>query len=97
MRERRFTKTEIIGILDEEECGGTVSTLCLQHGVTEDTFYAWKKKYGDKWQSEMKRLKSLEQENSELKKKIAALSLHNQALSAEFHKSTSPEEIPAEL
>jgi putative transposase len=58
----------------------TTAELCRQHGITEQTFYCWKAKYGGMDSSEAKKLKQLEDENRKLKHVVADLTLDNRAL-----------------
>ncbi len=77
---RRFTEEQIIGILREQEAGGTVTEITRRHGVSEQSFYRWKAKYGGLEVSEARRLKVLEAENAKLKKLLAEAHLDNAAL-----------------
>ena len=77
---RRFTEEQIIGILREQEDGGTVKEVTRRHGVSEQSFYRWKAKYGGLEVSEVRRLKELESENAKLKKLLAEAHLDNAAL-----------------
>jgi len=77
---RRFTEEQIIGILREQEAGGTVKEVTRRHGVSEQSFYRWKAKYGGLEVSEARRLKELESENAKLKKLLAEAHLDNAAL-----------------
>jgi putative transposase len=77
---RRFTEEQIIGILREQEAGGTVKEVTRRHGVSEQSFYRWKAKYGGLEVSEVRRLKELESENAKLKKLLAEAHLDNAAL-----------------
>jgi putative transposase len=70
----------IIGILAEQESGMKVFEVCRKHGMSDATFYKWKSKFGGMDVSEAKQLKSLEAENTELKKMVAELSLDNRAI-----------------
>lgn len=80
MKKSRFTPEQIIGILGEHEQGVSTSDLCRKHGIAPATFYNWKAKYGGLDASEARRLKSLEDENSKLKKLLADQMLDNAAL-----------------
>ncbi len=75
MRKSRFTEEQIVGLLKEHEAGLPTGALCRQHGISEQTFYRWKAKYGDMGVSEVKRLRALERENTELKKIVAEQAL----------------------
>ncbi len=77
---RRFTEEQIIGVLREQEAGGTVMEVTRRHGVSEQSFYRWKAKYGGLEVSEVRRLKELESENAKLKKLLAEAHLDNAAL-----------------
>jgi putative transposase len=80
MKRSRFTEEQIIGILREQEAGGTTADVCRRHGVSEATFYQWKAKYGGLEVSEARRLKTLEAENARLKKLLAEAMLDNAML-----------------
>lgn len=73
MRKRRFTEEQIIGVLKSAEAGMAVKEVCRQHGITEPTYYRWKKKFGGMDVSEAKRLRQLEDENRRLKAIVADL------------------------
>ena len=60
MKRKRYTEEQIIGILKEHEAGVTVQELVRQHGMSEQSFYRWKSKYGGMEVSEAKRLRELE-------------------------------------
>jgi putative transposase len=75
MKKSRFTEAQIISILKEQEQGQKVADLCRKHGISDQTFYNWKSKYGGMDVDELKRLKDLEQENARLKKMVANQSL----------------------
>jgi putative transposase len=69
---KRFTEEQIVSILRESESGDkTVAELARQHGISEPTFYAWRRKYGGMEQAEVRRLKDLEKENARLKRLLA--------------------------
>jgi putative transposase len=80
MKPTRFTAEQIVGILHEAVAGGVVRELCRKHGITETTFYRWRRQYGGLQVNETKRLKALEEENRRLKKLVAELSLDNAML-----------------
>lgn len=80
MKQARFTAEQIVEILHENERGTEARELCRRHGITEQTFYRWRKKYGGLQVSEAKRLKALEEENRRLKQLVAELSLDNAML-----------------
>lgn len=80
MRRKRFTEEQIIGALKEAEAGAKVLDLCRRHGISEQTFYRWKAKYGGLEVNEARRLRQLGSENSRLKRLVADLTLDNQAL-----------------
>ena len=76
----RFTEEQIIKVLKEHEGGRPAADIGRELGIAEQTFYNWKRKYGDMNVSEVKRLKQLESENARLKELVAELSLDNKIL-----------------
>jgi putative transposase len=80
MKRKRFTEEQIIAVLKEHEAGMKTSDLARKHGISEATLYNWKAKYGGMDVSDAKRLKTLEDENSKLKKLLADTMLNNAAL-----------------
>jgi putative transposase len=86
MKKTRFTETQIVSILKQQEAGIPTKEICRQHGISEATFYSWKSRYGGMEASDVKRLKELEDENARLKKMFADLSLDNQILKEIFAK-----------
>ena len=77
---KRFTEEQIIQLLAEIRAGKSVKELARERGITLQTLYSWKTKYGDMSTSEAQKLRSLEQENARLKRLVADLSLDNQIL-----------------
>jgi len=77
---KRKTEEQIIAVLKESEAGMKTSDLCRNHGISENTFYKWKDKFGGMTVSEARRLKGLEQENSRLKQIVADQALDIRAL-----------------
>jgi transposase-like protein len=84
MGQRRFTAEQIIRKLRQAEVaqaqGATIAQAVKQIGVTEQTFYRWRKEYGGLRIDQAKKLKELEKENARLKRLVADLSLDNQIL-----------------
>lgn len=80
MKRNRFTDEQIISILKEHEAGTPVSELCRKHGFSDASIYKWKAKFGGMDVSEAKRLKTLEDENTKLKRVRADTMLDNAAL-----------------
>ncbi len=71
MKKSRFTDSQILNILKQNESGTAVPDLCREHGMSNATFYKWRSKYGGMDASLMKRMKELEDENRRLKKMYA--------------------------
>ena len=80
MRQKRFSEEQIIGVLKEAEAGAKPKELCRKHGISDQTLYNWKAKYGGMTVSEARRLKELEHENSRLKRLLADAELDKAAL-----------------
>jgi putative transposase len=80
MKRKQFTEEQIIAILKESEAGMKNQDICRKHGITEQTFYRWRSKYGGMQVSEAKRLKELEAENRKLKQLLAEAHLDNAAM-----------------
>lgn len=80
MKKGRFTESQIVAILKQQEAGQTVAQIAREHAISEATFYTWKSKYAGMQVAELTRLKELEEENRRLKQMYADLSLENQAI-----------------
>ena len=77
---KRFTEEQIIQILKEQEAGERTADVCRRHGVSRPMFYKWKAKFGGMEVSDARKLKSLEAENTRLKKLLAEQMLDNAML-----------------
>ena len=86
MKRSRFTEEQIVKILKLQENGLKVAEICRQNGISEQTFYRWKSKYGGMSVSEVRRLKELEAENRRLKQLIGEKELDILALKAALEK-----------
>jgi putative transposase len=75
MKRKRYTEEQIIRVLKEAEAGMKVKEICRMHGMSENTFYKWRAKYGGMQVNEAKRLRELEDENRRLKKLVAEQAL----------------------
>lgn len=80
MKPSRFTEEQIIAILREQESGAKTADVCRKHGISGATFYKWKAKFGGMNVSDARRLKTLEDENTKLKKLLAEAMLDNAML-----------------
>jgi putative transposase len=75
MKKSKFTEQQIAFALRQAETGTTVKEVIRQLGITEQTFYRWKRKYGGLDPSDLRKLRLLEEENKKLKQMVADLSL----------------------
>ena len=80
MKRSRYTEGQVIAILREHETDAKAANLCRKYGMSEATLYNWKAKYGGMDVSDAKRLRTLEDENSKLKKLLAESMLDASAL-----------------
>jgi len=80
MRKSRFTDEQIVGALREHEAGTPAGELCRRLGVSQETLYRWKRKYGGLEVSDARRLRTLEEENGRLKRLVADQALDVLAL-----------------
>lgn len=75
MKRSKFSDSQIAFILQQADEGTAVAEVCRKAGISQQTFYRWRQRYGGLMPSEMKRLKQLDEENAKLKKLVADLSL----------------------
>ena len=80
MKKSRFTESQIVSILKEADVGLKVAEICRKHGISDATYYNWKAKYGGMSVSDLKRMKEMEAELSQLKRMYADLALENRAM-----------------
>ncbi len=80
MKKSQFTEQQIAFALHQAETGTTVGEVCRKMGISEQTFYRWKKRYGGLMPSEVRRLKQLEEENARLRRLVSDLSLDKEML-----------------
>lgn len=80
MGRRKYTDEQVINILREGEAGARIAELCRKYGVSDATYHRWKARYAGLTLSELKRLKTLEEENRRLKQIVADQALDNWAL-----------------
>lgn len=86
MRKSKFSESQIVKALKEQEAGLRIADICRSIGISEATFYQWKAKYGGMEASDVKRLRELEEEHSKLKRMYAELAMDTQALKDLFAK-----------
>jgi putative transposase len=80
MKRSKFTESQIVFALKQAETGVAVAEVCRKMGISEATFYNWKKKYGGLGPDELRRLRQLEEENARLKRIVADLTLDKEML-----------------
>jgi putative transposase len=80
MKKSKFTEAQIVFAIKQAETGTKVEEVCRQLGISQATFFNWKKKYGGLGITELRKLRQLEEENQQLKKLVADLSLDKQML-----------------
>ena len=80
MKKTKFTEAQIVFALRQAENGVKVEEVCRKLGISDATFYNWKKKYGGLGMNELRRLRQLEEENSKLKQIVADLTLDKHML-----------------
>jgi len=82
VRKSKFTEDQIAFALKQAELGISVEEVCRKMGISDATYYVWRKKYGWAGPSELRRLRQLEEENRKLKQIVADLSLDKAMLQA---------------
>lgn len=80
MKKSRFTEEQILFALKQVEAGRAVGEVCRQMGISEATFYVWKKRYGNLGLLEVRELRQLRDENARLKRLVADLTLDRHVL-----------------
>lgn len=80
MARKGHSEEEILRVLREAESGETVVEVCRKHGISQQSFYLWKKKYAGLGLSELRELRQLREENGKLKRLVADLSLDRHIL-----------------
>ena len=76
MRKSKFSESQIIGILKQQEAGKSVGDLCREYGISQPTLYQWKTKYSGMEVAQLKQLKELESELAQYKRNVAEQTLH---------------------
>ena len=87
MKRSKFSEEQVAYALRQVESGTPVGDVCRQLGVSEATFYTWKKKYAHLGVSELRRLRQLEEENHQLKRLVAELTLDKHMLAEALRKN----------
>ncbi len=75
MRKSKFSESQIIKILSQQESGQSVSDICREHGISQGTFYSWKSKYSGMEVSQLKQMKEMEKDLAQYKKIVAEQAL----------------------
>ncbi len=75
MKKSKFTEAQIAFVLKQADEGTAVAEVCRKAGISEATFYNWRKRYGGMMPSEVRKLRQIEEENAKLKRLVADLSL----------------------
>ncbi len=86
MKASKFSEAQIAFVLKQAEDGTAIGEVCRKAGISEATFYNWRKRYAGLISSEVKRLRQLEEENAKLKRLVADLSLDKTMLQVVFSK-----------
>jgi len=97
MKGKTHSTEEIIRILRQADGGETAQSVCREHNISEQTFYRWKKKYGDMELADAKRLKALEKENAELKMMTLLDEYTRQSLAIQVERQLTATQVLAVL
>lgn len=89
MKKSKFTETQIIGILKQQESGKAVSDICREHGISQGTFYQWRSKYSGLKVNQLKKLKDLEAEFAQYKKIVPEQTLQITVMKDVIEKSSN--------
>jgi putative transposase len=87
MRKSQFTEQQVVAALRQAENGTPVGEVCRKLGISEQTFYRWKRKYAGIGVAELRRLRQVEDENRRLKQLVADLTLDRQMLQEALRKN----------
>ena len=80
MKRKRYSEEQIVRILGEVRGGKSIAGVCREYGVSEQTVYRWRSRYGGMEVSEVRRMQELEEENRRLRKIVAQQAMDNDAL-----------------
>ena len=80
MKARKYTEEQVIAVLKEGEAGAKIGEVCRKYGISDATYYNWKRKYAGMTVSDLRRMKALEEENCRLKQIVAEQALDNRTL-----------------
>ena len=96
MKRSKFSEEQIVRILQEAASGSKPQAqLCREHGISQNTFYVWKRKYAGLQTDDLKQLRELERENAQLKRLLAERDLEIDAVRALFRKNGLPLPSPS--
>jgi putative transposase len=88
MRKGKFSEAQIVAVLQEGESGVPIAEIIRKHGISRNTYFNWKSRYGGATTSELRRLRELEAENTKLKRMYAELALENAAIKDVLHRKS---------